>query len=171
MLSTILSTDRGDKAAGLNPFLVVASAGTTDVGAIDPLPEIGSDRRNMVSGITSTRRTADSLFSRTRAAKSLEGIELADSVVIDPHKGLFLPYGLGVVLVRNVEDLKRSFSFEANYMQDAFTGIDEAVAGGNVARADKTLPRPTSLAAAKAAWHRTIPGVPGREALTRQILL
>ena len=34
---------------------------------------------------------------------------MSDSLIIDPHKGLFLPYGLGVVLVRNVEDLKRSF--------------------------------------------------------------
>jgi glutamate/tyrosine decarboxylase-like PLP-dependent enzyme len=46
-------------------------------------------------------------------------------VIIDPHKGLFLPYGLGVVLVKNVEDLKRSYSFDAHYMQDAFSGPDE----------------------------------------------
>jgi glutamate/tyrosine decarboxylase-like PLP-dependent enzyme len=46
-------------------------------------------------------------------------------LIIDPHKGLFLPYGLGVVLVRNVEDLKRSFRFDAHYMQDAFTTPDE----------------------------------------------
>ena len=57
--------------------------------------------------------------------EKLQGLELSDSLIIDPHKGLFLPYGLGVVLVKNVEDLKRSFRFDANYMQDAFVGPDE----------------------------------------------
>jgi hypothetical protein len=57
--------------------------------------------------------------------EKLQGIELSDSLIIDPHKGLFLPYGLGVVLVKNVEDLKRSFRFDAHYMQDAFAGPDE----------------------------------------------
>lgn len=114
-----------DKAAGLNPFLVVSSAGTTDVGAIDPLTEIARVARE--HGLWHHIDAAyGGFFILTDDGKhKLQGIELGDSVVIDPHKGLFLPYGLGVVLVRNVEDLKRSFSFEANYMQDAFTGIDE----------------------------------------------
>ncbi|MFL6374210.1 MAG: pyridoxal phosphate-dependent decarboxylase family protein, partial [Pyrinomonadaceae bacterium] len=114
-----------DKAAGLNPFLVVSSAGTTDVGAIDPLPEIAA-----VAKEHSLWHHVDAAYGgffilTAEGRKKLKGIELGDSVVIDPHKGLFLPYGLGVVLVKNVDDLKRSFSFEANYMQDAFTGIDE----------------------------------------------
>ena len=57
--------------------------------------------------------TAGFLFSPTMAARKLRGVELSDSVIIDPHKGLFLPYGLGVVLVKNVDDLKRSFRFDA----------------------------------------------------------
>jgi glutamate/tyrosine decarboxylase-like PLP-dependent enzyme len=114
-----------DKAAGLNPFLVVSSAGTTDVGAIDPLPEIAAVAKE--HGLWHHIDAAyGGFFVLTDEGKQkLNGLSLGDSVVIDPHKGLFLPYGLGVVLVRNVEDLKRSFSFEANYMQDAFTGIDE----------------------------------------------
>ena len=66
------------------------------------------------------------LYPDGRGREKLIGIEPADSVVIDPHKGLFLPYGLGVVLVRNIEDLKRAHHFEASYMQDAFHGPDEA---------------------------------------------
>jgi len=114
-----------DKAAGLRPFLVVSSAGTTDVGAIDPLPRIAEIARE--HGLWHHIDAAyGGFFILTDEGRSkLKGMELGDSVVIDPHKGLFLPYGLGVVLVKNVEDLKRSFSFEANYMQDAFTGIDE----------------------------------------------
>jgi aromatic-L-amino-acid decarboxylase len=116
---------QADKAAGLNPFLVVSSAGTTDVGAIDPLVEMADIAKQ--NGLWHHIDAAyGGFFVLTDGgSQKLRGIELGDSVVIDPHKGLFLPYGLGVVLVRNVEDLKRSFSFEANYMQDAFTGIDE----------------------------------------------
>ena len=114
-----------DKAAGLNPFLVVGSAGTTDVGAVDPLVAIAAVAKE--NGLWHHIDAAyGGFFILTdEGKKKLDGLDLGDSVVIDPHKGLFLPYGLGVVLVKNVEDLKRSFSFEANYMQDAFTGIDE----------------------------------------------
>jgi glutamate/tyrosine decarboxylase-like PLP-dependent enzyme len=114
-----------DKAAGLNPFLVVSSAGTTDVGAIDPLPEIAALAKEHDLWHHIDAAYGGFFVLTDKGRKKLKGLDLGDSVVIDPHKGLFLPYGLGVVLVRNVEDLKRSFSFHANYMQDAFTGIDE----------------------------------------------
>jgi glutamate/tyrosine decarboxylase-like PLP-dependent enzyme len=114
-----------DKAAGLNPFLVVASAGTTDVGAIDPLIEIGAIAKT--NGLWYHIDAAyGGFFILTETGKEkLLGLDLADSLIIDPHKGLFLPYGLGVVLVKNVEDLKRSFRFNASYMQDAFAAPDE----------------------------------------------
>ena len=114
-----------DKAAGLNPFLIVASAGTTDVGAIDPLPEIGAiaNEHGLWYHIDAAY---GGFFILTEEGKSkLRGLELADSLIIDPHKGLFLPYGLGVVLVKKVADLKRSYSFDAHYMQDAFQAPDE----------------------------------------------
>lgn len=114
-----------DKAAGLNPFLVVASAGTTDVGAIDPLIEIGdiAKRHGLWYHIDAAY---GGFFVLTDEGKQkLQGLELSDSMIIDPHKGLFLPYGLGVVLVKDVEHLKRSFRFDAHYMQDAFAGPDE----------------------------------------------
>ena len=114
-----------DKEAGLNPFLVVASAGTTDVGAIDPLAEIGeiAKRHDLWYHIDAAYGGFFILTDEGR--EKFKGIETSDSLIIDPHKGLFLPYGLGVVLVKNVEDLKRSFSFDAHYMQDAFVGPDE----------------------------------------------
>ena len=114
-----------DKAADLNPFLVVASAGTTDVGAIDPLPEIGEIAKQ--HGLWYHIDAAyGGFFILTEEGKAkLKGIELSDSLIIDPHKGLFLPYGLGVVLVKNAEDLKYSNRFDAHYMQDAFMGNDE----------------------------------------------
>jgi glutamate/tyrosine decarboxylase-like PLP-dependent enzyme len=114
-----------DKAAGLNAFLVVASAGTTDVGAIDPLPEIGEIARRHGLWYHIDAAYGGFFILTEEGRYKLKGIDTCDSLVIDPHKGLFLPYGLGVVLVRNVEDLKRSFSFAANYMQDAFASPDE----------------------------------------------
>jgi glutamate/tyrosine decarboxylase-like PLP-dependent enzyme len=114
-----------DRAAGLNPFLVVASAGTTDVGAIDPLVEIGETARRHQLWYH-IDAAYGGFFVLTEEGKSkLRGMELSDSLIIDPHKGLFLPYGLGVVLVKNVDDLKRSFRFDAHYMQDAFAAPDE----------------------------------------------
>jgi|CXWL01.1.fsa_nt_gi glutamate/tyrosine decarboxylase-like PLP-dependent enzyme len=114
-----------DRAAGLNPFLVVASAGTTDVGAIDPLAAIGeiASRSGLWYHIDAAY---GGFFILTEEGRDkLRGIDLADSVIMDPHKGLFLPYGLGVVLVKNVEDLKKSYRFDAHYMQDAFAGPEE----------------------------------------------
>lgn len=114
-----------DKAAGLNPFLVVASAGTTDVGAIDPLPEIGAIAKQHGLWYHIDAAYGGFFILTDEGKEKLKWIEGADSLVIDPHKGLFLPYGLGVVLLKNVEDLKRSFAFNASYMQDAFAAPDE----------------------------------------------
>lgn len=114
-----------DKAAGLDPFLVVASAGTTDVGAIDPLPEIGRIAKETGCWYHIDAAYGGFFILTEEGKQKLKGLDLADSLIIDPHKGLFLPYGLGVVLVKDVNDLKRSFSFNANYMQDAFAGPEE----------------------------------------------
>lgn len=110
---------RGDRSAGLAPWLLVASAGTTDVGAVDPLEPLAGVAADHglwyhVDG------AYGAFFALTRAGRArLSGIERADSVVMDPHKTLFLPYGSGVVLVRRREDLLRAFTEEAAYMQDA----------------------------------------------------
>lgn len=114
-----------DKEAGLNPFLVVASAGTTDVGAIDPIPEIGAIAKEHGLWYHIDAAYGGFFILTKEGKKKLRGLELADSLIIDPHKGLFLPYGLGVVLVKNAADLARSYSFDAHYMQDAFAAPDE----------------------------------------------
>lgn len=114
-----------DKTDGLNPFMIVASAGTTDVGAIDPLPEIGAIAKEHRLWYHIDAAYGGFFILTDEGKEKLRGLDLADSMIIDPHKGLFLPYGLGVVLVKNVDDLKRSYSFSANYMQDAFAAPDE----------------------------------------------
>lgn len=114
-----------DEKAGLRPFLVIASAGTTDVGAVDPLEEIGliSRRHRLWYHIDAAY---GGFFVLTREGKEkLRGIDMSDSIVIDPHKGLFLPYGLGVALVRDREKLHASHFYIANYMQDALAANEE----------------------------------------------
>lgn len=108
----------------LVPFLVIASAGTTDVGAIDPLEAIGkiAKKYNLWYHIDAAY---GGFFLLTEHGKELfNGIEMSDSVVMDPHKGLFVPYGLGMVLVKNKEALMTSQYYRANYMQDTI-GADE----------------------------------------------
>ena len=114
-----------DLAAGLRPFLIVASAGTTDVGAIDPLTAIG-DIANEHGIWYHVDAAYGGFFVLTDEGKhKLKGMEKSDSLVIDPHKGLFLPYGLGVVLVKDRTKLNASHYYTANYMQDAVSADDE----------------------------------------------
>lgn len=108
-----------DKNAGLNPFLVIGSAGTTDTGAVDPLKELAR-----IAGEHGLWFHVDAayggFFILTEEKKQLfEGIEMADSLAVDPHKGLFLPFGLGAVLVKDKEAVFHSHHHSANYMQDA----------------------------------------------------
>lgn len=108
-----------DLAKGRIPFMVVSSAGTTDAGVIDPLEEISnlSKEYNIWHHVDAAYGGFFLLVEDFR--EKLSGISSADSVVLDPHKSLFLPYGLGIVMVRNGEHLKEAFRYEANYMQDA----------------------------------------------------
>lgn len=107
-----------DRAAGRRPFLVVASAGTTNTGAIDPLPEIAAIAQR--HGLWLHADAAYGGFFRLvpEAAERLRGLELCDSITLDPHKGFFLPYGTGCVLVRDLETLRRAHRAGADYMQD-----------------------------------------------------
>lgn len=108
-----------DKLAGLNPFLIIASAGTTDTGAVDPLTAI-ADIAKTYNTWFHVDAAYGGFFILSDTKKHLfKGIERADSLVIDPHKGLFLPYGLGAVLVKNKEAVFHSQHYTANYMQDA----------------------------------------------------
>lgn len=107
-----------DKRNGLNPFLVVATAGTTDTGAIDPLNKIAkiTAENNLWFHVDAAY---GGFFILSSKKTMFQGIEKADSLVVDPHKGMFLPYGLGAVLIKNKQAALRSNHYMANYMQDA----------------------------------------------------
>lgn len=110
-----------DVRQGLKPFMVIASAGTTDVGAVDPLEEITKICKD--SGAWCHVDAAyGGFFILAPETKALfKGIENADSISIDPHKGLFLPYGIGTVLVRDVKLLNGPHTYQASYMQDSIS--------------------------------------------------
>ena len=114
-LNNQINKDKSDK---LNPFLIIATAGTTDTGAVDPLMEIGEiARRNKLWYHIDA--AYGGFFILTKEKKELlRGIEMADSLVTDPHKGLFIPYGTGAVLVKNNEAVLKSHQYIANYLQD-----------------------------------------------------
>jgi aromatic-L-amino-acid/L-tryptophan decarboxylase len=110
-----------DLSQGLHPFCIIASAGTTDTGAVDPLDTLGdlSKKYNTWFHIDGAY---GGFFILVDSKKALfKGIEKADSLVIDPHKGLFLPYGLGAVLIKDKEAVFKSHHYFASYMQDAMT--------------------------------------------------
>ncbi len=110
-----------DLSQGLHPFCIIASAGTTDTGAVDPLDTLGdlSKKYNTWFHIDGAY---GGFFILVDSKKHLfKGIEKADSLVIDPHKGLFLPYGLGAVLIKDKEAVFKSHHYFASYMQDAVT--------------------------------------------------
>jgi aromatic-L-amino-acid decarboxylase len=114
-----------DRAAGLNPWLVIASAGTTNSGAVDPLAVIGE-----IAAAHGLWYHADGayggLFALCPEGRAvLQGMDRADSVVMDPHKTLFLPYGTGAVLVRNRQHLYAAFSAHADYLEPITEGEDE----------------------------------------------
>jgi glutamate/tyrosine decarboxylase-like PLP-dependent enzyme len=108
-----------DRAAGLRPWLVVASAGTTDTGAVDPLDAVAAiaEREGCWFHVDAAYGGFFLLTEQGRAA--LKGIERSHSAVLDPHKGLFLPYGSGMVVVRDAAPLVKGHDYTGSYMQDA----------------------------------------------------
>jgi aromatic-L-amino-acid/L-tryptophan decarboxylase len=101
-----------------HPFLVVASAGTTNTGAVDDLDPIAdlTQSRNLWLHVDAAYGGFFQLTERGR--QKLHGIERADSITLDPHKGMFLPYGTGCLIVREGDKLRRAHTAGAEYMQD-----------------------------------------------------
>jgi glutamate/tyrosine decarboxylase-like PLP-dependent enzyme len=116
-----------DRALHLIPWLIVASAGTTDTGSVDPLEEIGEiARKNRIWFHVDGAYGACFVLCNS-GKKILKGIGQSDSLTMDPHKGLFVPFGTGIVLTRRAEDLHRPYQYQANYLQDGknLAGMDD----------------------------------------------
>lgn len=112
-----------DKEAGFTPFCVVATAGTTNSGAIDDLVKLAEiSRRNNLWLHVDGAYGAAAIFSGQHR-ELVRGIELADSITIDPHKWLAMPFAAGVVLTSHPEALQQTFATSTPYMpKKASTG-------------------------------------------------
>jgi glutamate/tyrosine decarboxylase-like PLP-dependent enzyme len=105
-----------DKAAGFAPFCIIATTGTTNSGAIDDLPKLAEIcKRHALWLHIDGAYGAAAIFS-DHHRELVRGIELADSVTIDPHKWLAMPFAAGVVLTSHPEALQQAFATSTPYM-------------------------------------------------------
>ncbi len=108
-----------DRARGVRPACLVALAGTTNTGSIDPLPELRriADREGMWMHVDAAY--GGGMVLSARRPGLLAGIERADSITIDPHKWFYAPLDAGAILVRDGEQLTRSYGLEPPYLRSA----------------------------------------------------
>ena len=123
-IDLLLERIAADRAAGMIPFCVVGSAGTTAMGAVDPLPILAKICEEQRLWMHVDAAYGGFFMLTERGSTALAGIERADSITLDPHKGLFLPYGTGCILVRDRERLQRAHSVSADYLPPPQTEED-----------------------------------------------
>jgi len=126
-----------DRRQGLTPFVVVSSAGTTNTGAVDPLNAVADlcEAESLWHHVDGAYGACFHLCPELRSL--LAGLSRADSVTWDPHKGLFLPYGTGALVVRDGTALRAAHAVTASYlphMPDADEFYDPSQHGPDLSR-------------------------------------
>jgi glutamate/tyrosine decarboxylase-like PLP-dependent enzyme len=113
-----------DRRNGKRPFCVIATAGTTNTGTVDPLDAIADlcEQQDLWLHVDGAYGAAAILTERGR--RLLAGMERAHSLVLDPHKWLFQPFDIGCCLVRDVRWLEQTFSEHPEYLQDTRDKLD-----------------------------------------------
>ncbi|MEN3001316.1 MAG: aminotransferase class V-fold PLP-dependent enzyme [Armatimonadota bacterium] len=131
-----------DRAAGWQPFCVVANAGTTNTGAVDPLPELVALCRREGLWLHVDGAYGAAMILTEEGKHLLEGIGEVDSLAIDPHKGFYQPMMAGCTLVRELEHLRNAFRILPPYLQDkerGLPGIDLCDYGVELSRGFRAL--------------------------------
>jgi len=107
-----------DTLEGKKPFCIIASAGTTNTGTVDPLDTLADicQKENLWFHIDGAYGGAAILSKK--GSKALQGIERADSLTVDPHKWFFQPYEIGCLLVKDASWLSNTFSERPEYLRD-----------------------------------------------------
>ena len=111
-----------DMAAGLRPFCVVANAGDTSSGTVDPLPEVAALCAEHEMWLHVDAAYGGFAVLDDRGRKLLRGIERADSIALDPHKWLYTPFEAGCILVREFQTLYDTFNVLPDYLVDVAGG-------------------------------------------------
>jgi glutamate/tyrosine decarboxylase-like PLP-dependent enzyme len=114
-----------DRAAGYSPFIVVASAGTTNTGSVDPLHDIADYCVGAKLWFHVDAAYAGFAALTTDGKRLLSGLERADSLTLDPHKWLFVPFECGCLLVRDPGTLTAAFRIMPEYLKDVQAGEEE----------------------------------------------
>ena len=124
-MTALAATLDADRQAGRHPFCVVANAGTTNTGAIDPLIPLADLCRQEGLWLHVDGAYGAAAVLCQRGQGLLQGLELADSLSLDPHKWLFQPYEIGCVLLRKGEQLHSVFQVMPEYLADAAAAAGE----------------------------------------------
>ena len=125
-LSLLDQAIQRDRSNGLRPFCVIATPGTTNTGAIDPLPKLASFCQEVGLWLHADGAYGASAVFCERGRQLLDGISGVNSLSWDPHKWLFQPYEIGCLLVRNRTNLRDAFRVLPEYLDDA-VGSEEEV--------------------------------------------
>ncbi|HWC06124.1 MAG TPA: aminotransferase class I/II-fold pyridoxal phosphate-dependent enzyme [Gemmatimonadota bacterium] len=110
-----------DRSAGRRPFCVVANAGTTNTGAVDPLADVADLCQAEGIWMHADAAYGGAALLCERGRRELEGLERSDSLALDPHKWLFQPFEIGCVLVRDRRWLPTTFHVLPDYLRDVET--------------------------------------------------
>ena len=124
-LESLREAIRADKKGGMRPFCIVANAGTTNTGAVDPLPQLAdlSAEENLWLHADGAYGAAAVICDRGR--EKLAGLDRVDSLSLDPHKWLFQPFECGCILVGDAAHLKSAFQLMPEYMRDVHRNTAE----------------------------------------------
>jgi glutamate/tyrosine decarboxylase-like PLP-dependent enzyme len=128
-----------DRAAGLRPFCLIATAGTTNTGAVDPLDGLAD-----LAAAHDLWLHVDGAYGAPAAltpqgGRLLAGLERADSLAIDPHKWLFAPYEIGALLVRAPGALEAAFAMDPEYLRDSTGEVNLRDRGPQLTRTTRAL--------------------------------
>jgi glutamate/tyrosine decarboxylase-like PLP-dependent enzyme len=116
---------QADRRAGRTPLLVAAAAGATNTGSVDPLPELAEVCAEHGLWLHADAAYGGFAVLTERGRAALAGLELADSVTMDPHKWLYQPIECGALLVRDGPALRAAFTITPPYLQDVAGGEAE----------------------------------------------
>jgi aromatic-L-amino-acid decarboxylase len=122
-----------DRARGLRPVAVCAVAGSTNTGSVDRVPELAAlaAREGLWLHVDAAYGGAARLSARD--AGRVPGLELADSVTVDPHKWFFQAYDLGALLVRDGDHLRQTFDRSPEYYRGGEGGTGSGAEAGPTA--------------------------------------
>ena len=123
-MDALVETVAEDRAAGLSPIAVCASAGTSSSGAVDPLEAMADYCEAQDIWLHVDAAHGGFAIVTEEGRKILSGIERADSVVLDAHKWFFQPYEAGGLLVKDVRTLERVFATKHDILQDTIWGAN-----------------------------------------------